>query len=116
MFSKNFSALILSMAVTFVVFHSIISSKLTRNDFNRKKDEYRQSLIEVNVLGDVSSPGIYLYHPGVTVKEVLVRAGLKVKVNKKQVNVNQKIFINSAIRVDGTYVQIDAVEVSGVDQ
>lgn len=87
---------------------------MTKLNLIHEKTQYQQSLIEVNVLGDVLSPGIYLHQPGVTVKEVIETAGLETKINSKLVHVNQKIFAASVVRVVGSVVLIDVVKESSL--
>ena len=114
MYAVHTSSIILSVSFICVIWHSFCSCKMTKRNLNREKTQYQQSLIEVNVLGDVSSPGIYLHLPGVTVKEVISTAGLETKVNSKMVNVNQKIFSTSVVRVSGAIVHVDAVKDSSL--
>lgn len=50
--------------------------------------------IEIEVIGEVANPGIYLCHPGTTVKEFLKQVPLTKQANRKKIRM-KKVFYSS---------------------
>ena len=64
-----------------------------------QKLQYDQALIEINVSGAVISPGVYKVVPGISLKHVLMQAGLSSKADKKKINLHKKIFSSCVVDV-----------------
>lgn len=55
--------------------------------------------IEVEVSGAVLFPGKYTFSPGVTLKEVLQKAGISKQADRKKVNFKKIIYISAKIEI-----------------
>lgn len=74
-------------------------NSMTRVLWNQQKQSYMQALIEINVTGAVTSPGVYKFSPGISIKEILGQAGLAEQADKKKINFKRKVFASADLEV-----------------
>lgn len=98
--SREWVALIIiSALITSVFFTSHFLGALSKKALVLQKMQYDQALIEINVSGAVIFPGVYKVVPGISLKDVLMQAGLSSKADKKKINLHKKIFSSCVVDV-----------------
>lgn len=58
-----------------------------------------QTEIEVTIVGAVKTPGKHLFLPGTTLKEVLQKAGLEKRADRKKINFKKVIYTSEKIEI-----------------
>ena len=66
---------------------------------------YNQAFIEINVSGEVISPGVYKFPPGVSLKDVLEVAELTPKADKKELVLNIKFFTSADVSIPAKQIK-----------
>ncbi|MCX6987864.1 MAG: hypothetical protein NT065_06915 [Chlamydiae bacterium] len=93
------AVIIISAFITSVFLTSHFLGALSKKALVLQKMQYDQALIEINVSGAVISPGVYKVVPGISLKHVLMQAGLSSKADKKKINLHKKIFSSCVVDV-----------------
>lgn len=66
---------------------------------------YNQAFIEINVSGEVISPGVYKFPPGVSLKDILEVAELTPNADKKELVIHTKFFISANVSIPAKQIK-----------
>ena len=95
---KEWIGLIVLSSLFFVSFSHVIFSRITlQKQHSSQNFKYNQALIEINVSGEVISPGVYKFPPGIRLKDILDVVGLAPNADKEKLFLYGKFYISSDV-------------------
>ena len=104
---REWAGLIVISSLFFVSISHVIFSRITlQNQHSSQNFKYNQALIEINVSGEVISPGVYKFPPGIRLKDILDVAGLAPNADKEKIFLHGKFYISSDVFIPTKQIKI----------